>query len=469
MKWHFGHKLALIMTILVLAASCILGYTMVYRQFSLVENQFTTTGNTLAAQLSSGSVELVFTEDQIGLRSLVNSLSNQPSVIAAAVINRDHAVMAHAGHPMPNPTFNRDSAYKKAGAFSDENGTVWFHAPVKFKGVSGGAAWVGMDKTELTATRKAVIRSGVIVVALLVFSITLVAIKLGRSLGRPIYDLIEGTRAIETGNYGFRIRASHSGEFKSLTRAFNNMATELEQKIRLEHLFSRFVSNPVAARYMARDNIEISREGKRVDASVIFVDLVDYTAFSEGKRPEEVAEVLNLYFTEFADTCHEYNGNVDKYIGDCAMLVFGCPQYDPDHRYHAMMCAIQIRKNIRELNQIRRGTGLPCLDIRIGISGGIILAGLLGSPERLQYTVIGEGANLASRLCSLAKPGQIMTDKPFYQLLNRKHPLKARDSQSINVKGFQAAVDTLIIEDWLPPVVTHPSQPASLNAVTHEQ
>ncbi|MFO8113519.1 MAG: adenylate/guanylate cyclase domain-containing protein [Desulfosalsimonadaceae bacterium] len=459
MKWHFGHKLAVIMAGLVLTASCILGYTMVYRQFSMAESQFNTTGGTLAAQLSSGAVELVFAEDRIGLSSLVKSLSNQPSVTAAAVINRDRKVLAHAGRSLPFPAARIDSAYQSKGSFTDDNGTVWFHAPVIFKQVSGGAAWVGLDKTELTATQKSVIRSGIIVVTMLVLSVSLIALRLGRSLGRPIHDLIEGTRAIESAQYDFRINGRHTGEFRALTRAFNNMAGGLEQKIRVERLFSRFVSNPVAARYMARDNIEIGKEGKKVDASVIFVDLVGYTAFSEGRPPEEVAEILNLYFTEFADACHQYNGNVDKYIGDCAMLIFGCPQHDPDHRYHAMMCAIRIRSRIFRLNQRRKKAGLPCLDIRIGISGGTVLAGLFGSHERLQYTVIGEGANLASRLCDLAKPGQIMTDAAFYAALTSGHPLTAHDARSISVKGFREAVEALVIGDWQPVVKPATTKP----------
>ena len=438
----------MIMASLVLAASCILGYTMVYRQFSLVESQFRTTGSTLAAQLGAGSVELVFTGDQLGLGGLVHSLNNQPTVISAAIINRDREILAHAGRPIPSSTFKMDFAYQKAGSFADDNGTVWFYAPVVFKEVSGGAAWVGLDKSGLTSSRQGVIRSGIIVVAVLVLSITLVAIRLGRSLGRPIHDLIEGTRAIESGHYGFRIRKRHSGEFLALTRAFNNMAEGLEQKIRLERLFSRFVSNPVAARYMVRDKIEINREGKRVDASVLFVDLVGYTAFSECRHPEDVAEILNLYFTEFADTCHQHNGNVDKFIGDCAMLIFGCPQHDPDHRFHAMMCAIQIRRRIGQINQRRQEAGLPFMDIRIGISGGIVLAGLLGSHERLQYTVIGEGANLAARLCDLAAPNQILTDRAFYETVNRKYTLNARNSQNISVEGLQSPVETVVVDDW---------------------
>ena len=459
MKWHFGHKLALLMTLLVLVASCVLGYTLVYRQFSMMESQFSETGATLASQLSAASVEPMFTEDQLALGNLVFSLSDQPSVVSAAVINKDGDILADAGRRLPS--MSDVNAFKNAGSMAADNDIVWFYAPVVFRGVSGGAAWVGMDKSHLLASQQGVIQSGIIVVTLLVLSITLVAVRLGQSLGKPVRDLIQGTRAIESGHYGFRIRGTHRGEFSDLTKAFNNMAKGLEEKQRVERLFSRFVSDPVAARYMAQDNVELKQEGKRVDASVIFVDLVGYTAFSEGRHPEEIAEVLNLYFTEFANTCHQYNGNVDKYIGDCAMLIFGCPQPDPEHRYHAMKCALQIRERIHALNDLRAKAGDPCLDIRIGLSGGTVLAGLLGSHERMQYTVIGEPANLASRLCDLAAPGQIMTDKAFYSALTRRHPLQAHETQSIQVKGFQTPIETLTIDNW--------PEESSLPSLGHEK
>lgn len=446
MRWHFGHKLALIMTLLVLVASSILGYTLVYRQFAMMETQFNETGAALAAQLGAASVEMVFTEDELSLNSLVHSLNDQAVVAAAAVANRDGTLLADAG--AYQPALQAEADYQTPGAVIGAAGLNWFHAPVVFRNVQGGSAWVGLDKSDLEASQAAVVRSGILVVAALVLAITLVAVRLGRSLGKPVNDLIEGTRAIEDGDYGFRISARHSGEFKALTDAFNKMTQGLQQKDKVERLFSRFVSNPVAARYMARGDVEPSQEGRRVDASVIFVDLVGYTAFSEGRSPEDVAEVLNLYFTEFADICHQYSGNVDKYIGDCAMLLFGCPQPDPEHRYHAMQCALHIRQRIRELNRERERHNLPCLDIRIGLSGGTLLAGLLGSHERLQYTVIGETVNLASRLCDQAGAGRVMTDKTFFDAVNDQYRLNADSSRSINVKGFQAAVEALTITDW---------------------
>ncbi|MBS3756999.1 MAG: HAMP domain-containing protein [Desulfobacterales bacterium] len=449
MKLHFGHKLAIIMTVLVLAASCIVGYTMVFRQFMLLEKQFSETGTMLADQLSAGSVELVFTEDHLSLLSLVNSLSEQSPVVSAAFINRDGKVLAEAGRPIPVDRFAERIAAQNAGSLSNQSSTVWFYSPVVFQDVTAGTAWVGLDKSDYIAAQGGLIRSGIIVVVLLVMAVSLVAIRLGRSLGRPVRDLIQGTRAIEAGDYGFRIQGNYGGEFKALTRAFNSMAEGLEQKIRVERLFSQFVSNPVAARYIARDHIEISREGRRVEASVLFVDLSGYTAFSEDRRPEETAEVLNFYFTEFAEICHQCTGNVDKYIGDCTMMIFGCPQQDPQHPFQAMQCAIRLRERMAELNSKRARAGQPCLNVRIGLTGGTVLAGLFGCNERLQYTVVGEPANLASRLCDLASPGQIMTDKAFYREVNSVYPLQAHENRSISVKGFKTNVEVMVIDNWI--------------------
>jgi len=130
------------------------------------------------------------------------------------------------------------------------------------------------------------------------------------------------------------------------------------------------------------------------------------------------------------------------------MLVFGCPQSDPEHRYHAMECALQIRDRITAINQERSARQEPCLDIRIGVSGGTVLAGLLGSHERMQYTVIGEAANLASRLCDLADLGQVVTDETFYALLHKRHPLQVLSTEKRSIKGFQSAVEVLTINTW---------------------
>jgi adenylate cyclase len=137
MKWHFGHKLALVMTSLVLTASCILGYTLVKRQFGMLEKQFCQTGTMLASQLSAGSVERVFTEDQLGLQSLVNSLNNNLPVVSAALINRDCKVLAMDGRQVPLPDEYQKKFLGKSGMFEGKKDIVWFYSPVIFKEVIG--------------------------------------------------------------------------------------------------------------------------------------------------------------------------------------------------------------------------------------------------------------------------------------------------------------------------------------------
>lgn len=446
MTWHFGQKLALVMSLLVIIASAILGYSLIIQQFRLMEEQFNRNGITVSSQLGAASVELLFTDDHLSLGSLVFSLVEQDSVVGAGIANRDGETVATAGLVFPALATHYQA--RQPIQVSQSNERVWFVTPVSFRGVQGGVAWVGLDKSDIIDRQQAAIRTSLIVVALLVLAISLLAVRLGRSLARPVQELKDAAHAIAGGQLSFRVREPQPVEFRQLTRAFNDMAAGLEQKQRVERLFSRFVSDPVAARYLARDEIVLHQEGHRVEASIIFVDLVGYTAFSEGRDPEQVAEVLNRYFTEFADACHQCSGTVDKYIGDCAMLLFGCPQPDPEHRLHAMQTALDIRNRVEQLNTDRAEKGLPVLQIRVGLSSGTVLAGLLGSYERLQYTVVGAPANLASRLCDLARPGQIVTDEAFYLALNARHPLSVETLQSIEVKGFSLPVKMVSVRHW---------------------
>jgi adenylate cyclase len=227
------------------------------------------------------------------------------------------------------------------------------------------------------------------------------------------------------------------------------MAQELEQKLTVEKNFSRFVSGPVANHYMMREDSEMTLKGERVEASILFVDLVNYTAFSNQHSPEVVADVLNFYFSEFSETCHQFHGNVDKYIGDCAMLVFGCPAPDVNHRQHALECAVSIRDRINTLNKSRKAADQPYMDIRIGLAGGTVIAGLLGSAERLNYSVVGEAANLAARLCAKAPQGGILTDRDFLAQLSTKTKISTHQTQRIQVKGFSEAIETLVIDELI--------------------
>lgn len=443
----YAQKLALTMVTLILIVASMIGYPLIYRQFSMMEEQFNALGESLAQQAGSSAVELIFTDDENGLERLINTYEDQKQVVSVVFTNRDEEVFGTLS-PRPDVTqLLSDVRLESAGRWSPDNQITWFHQPIRFQDVVGGNVWIGLDKTPLTTNQNIVATAALTAVALLVLAVIWLAIRLSRNLSRPINDLLDATHALGNGKYGYRIRNEQSGEFASVKAAFNTMAENLELKLRLERNISRFVSTPVAEHYMARNEDELTLSGERVDASIVFVDLVAYTSFSNQNTPETVAEVLNFYFTEFSTACHSHHGIVDKFIGDCAMLVFGCPRHDPQHREHALNCALFIRNRIQKVNVERRNKNLPWLNIRIGLAGGTVLAGLLGSAERLNYSVIGDAANLAARLCDQAPEGGILTERGFLRAVQAQQPLKTHETQSLNVKGFSEPVDTLIIDD----------------------
>lgn len=458
MKTHltFAQKLGLTISSLLLISATFIGYPLLNRQLALLDSQFQTTGATLTEQLAANAIELVFVKDELKLDNLVLTTTELAPVVAAVIVNRDNDIISSSGLQLPERIIDQQWAQANSGVYVDAFDMAWFHHPIDFQGVIGGMAWVALDKKELINNQRVIMVSALSFIALFLLSTFLLAVKVSRALSRPIEDLATATEALSEGDYSVRLNNTYSGEFKQLTDAFNIMATGLQQKLCLERNFSRFVSPAVAKHYQAQETDDLLMHSQRVEASILFVDLVNYTKFSQQNSPEVVAGLLNIYFSIFSEICHLHSGNVDKFIGDCAMLVFGCPVIDANHRQHALECAISIRDSVEALNQYRSNQNLPHLGIRVGIASGSVLAGLLGSPERLNYSVVGEAANLAARLCDKAPAGQILTDQSFVEALPTQLTLTTQPTQTLKVKGFATPIKTVIIDNLMGCRVTEP-------------
>jgi adenylate cyclase len=166
-------------------------------------------------------------------------------------------------------------------------------------------------------------------------------------------------------------------------------------------------------------------------ATVLFADLIGFTRFSEALKPREVTLFLNNYFSMVTDIIFEHGGTLDKYIGDGFMAVFGAPLEKEDDAERAVRSALRIR---RELEQgLETGEGARRFGVRIGINTGHIVAGSIGSPKRLDYTVIGDAVNVASRLESIAEPDQILIGEETLRCVGQK--FRVRDIGRRSLKG----------------------------------
>ena len=173
------------------------------------------------------------------------------------------------------------------------------------------------------------------------------------------------------------------------------------------------------------------------DVTVMFCDIVAFTALCEGMKPYQVAELLNQYFTRMAECLFEHEGTLDKFIGDAILAVFGAPFSQEDHADRAVQAALTMRRSLAEMNTLQPERTFR---MRIALNSGRALTGDIGSPRRREFTVLGDVVNIASRLeSSVCKPDQIIVTRETIERL--RVPIPSKSLGPVSVRGRQAEVD----------------------------
>jgi len=269
-------------------------------------------------------------------------------------------------------------------------------------GISGTVlgAWVPYEVV-LETPRKVARRSFYLGLSVLGIAL-LISMLFSNSLIRPILALVEATQFIADGNFSARLKLKTQDELSRLGNAFNTMASGLEEREKLKDLFGKFHSKAVVQKLMAEDKIRLG--GERLPVTVFFSDIRSFTSTSENMDPEEVVEMLNEYMTEMVSVIEEEGGVVDKYVGDAIMAVWGLAKEAPvDSARSAVRACLKMRERLAALNEVRAGRGQKPIVIGMGLTSGEVIAGNIGSQSRMEYTVIGDTVNTASRMESLTK------------------------------------------------------------------
>jgi adenylate cyclase len=182
-----------------------------------------------------------------------------------------------------------------------------------------------------------------------------------------------------------------------LVLVVHRVLAESRKKEEIKNLFGQFVAPEVVDR-LAQDPTLVKLGGEKRDMTVFFLDIAHFTNISEKMDPEALIQFLNKYLSSLSHVIHVHHGTIDKYIGDCIMAFWNAPLDNKDHRADAILAALECQEAVKELNKTL-DPGLPEIPaVRIGINSGIVTVGLTGSQKKLQYTVIGDEVNLASRL-----------------------------------------------------------------------
>ncbi|MEH2381646.1 MAG: GAF domain-containing protein [Nostoc sp.] len=216
---------------------------------------------------------------------------------------------------------------------------------------------------------------------------------------------------------------------------------DISQEKRMKTTMSRYLTPHVAEQVMALGE-DALMVGERKEVTILFSDIRGYTTLTENLGAAEVVLLLNQYFETMVEAVFNYEGTLDKFIGDALMAVFGAPlPLTENHAWRAVQSALDMRRRLEEFNQRRIIQAQPQIRIGIGISSGDVVSGNIGSRKRMDYTVIGDGVNLSSRLEAATKDYgcDILLSEFTYQLCSDR--IWVRQLDKIRVKGKHQAVN----------------------------
>jgi adenylate cyclase len=236
-------------------------------------------------------------------------------------------------------------------------------------------------------------------------------------------------------------QASVALENSEYARALEHEATQRAQ-------LSRFLS-PALVEQAARGSIELSKGGALTELTILFSDIRGFTSMSENAPPQEVVKMLNDYFELMVDILFEHNGILDKFIGDAIMGLWGAPVKRPDDATQAVRAAVKMQARLREWNEDRAASGKTPIKIGIGLHTAQVVVGNMGSSKALSYTAIGDGVNLASRLCGVAREGMVVISEDCAQragkdkfVLDALPPAKVKNREApVEIYQVMAALE----------------------------
>lgn len=375
---------------------------------------------------------------QVGAVALLTPITSRYLEYLERTLNADLAisvngelVAATADHPAPQLKAEGDNA-----TIQSEGERLLAVKTFKPEGLQRPGLVVELtasrDVTEIQETnrRALLIHLGGLLALLVV--ILAFALRFASRLGRSLQAISEASDQVKNGKYVSAPVVRSGDELERLSLQFNDMVRGLEERDRLRETFGRYVTRQVADHLM-KGNVNLG--GDLVPVTVLFSDIRSFTSISESMDPRALLDFLNEYFSGMVESVLSHHGVVDKFIGDAIMAVFGAPVPEPGDPLNAVKAALEMRSRLMTINEDFKRRGLPEIRTGIGLHSGQVVAGNMGHAERMEYTVIGDAVNLASRLEGMTKELQcdvLLSEDLFRQV---EAEVEAEPLRKIKVKG----------------------------------
>ena len=290
--------------------------------------------------------------------------------------------------------------------------------------------------TPITTAVRSLLSRVSVAVAITIAVGLVAAFMMARTLSRPIAEMSAAAGAIEKGDYGVRVPVRDRSELGELAERFNAMGAGLALRDQYRRVLD-VVADPEIARELLAGKIDLG--GRSQEVGVLFCDIRGFTAQSEAMEPPAVIALLNDHMTLMTKSAYAHGGVVDKFVGDMIMVTFGVPKAAPDDASRLVQCA---RAMITERARANIGSQNP-IEIGIGCTYGTVIAGCMGSKQRLDYTVIGTPVNLAARLCARAPAMRVYIDRESQM---RNSTLTCVPLDPFEAKGFRDRIQAFELQ-----------------------
>ncbi|MBV8759504.1 MAG: HAMP domain-containing protein [Deltaproteobacteria bacterium] len=347
------------------------------------------------------------------------------------------------------PVDHLDDAVE-GGSIHDEGGETWaialFHAKATADIHAGLTYAAALDVSDI----KRIVRKHLLLAfAIVLLSTTLsmaIGWRLATRMGSALSRVSHAMSKLEQQEY-VKVDVVKTGdELEDLAQGFNAMVEGLQERDKLRTTMGKYMTEEVLQHVMAG---QVELGGKTIELTILFCDLRDFTTLSEKRTAQQIVEILNEYFTVMVDIIMAEGGVVDKYIGDNIMAVFGAPVTRHDDAIRAVRAAVKMREALAKLNEKFQTRGLPSLRFGIGLHTGEVVAGNIGSAKRMEYTVIGDAVNLASRLESKTK--ELATDILISEATHAVATgVETEAAGEVHVKGREAPVQIYKVRGLTP-------------------
>jgi len=314
------------------------------------------------------------------------------------------------------------------------NNSLWFASNIVYADTHLGVIAVQFSDAEWEAMAESLQAKMLLVTTVIVLFFGFFVYWLTGRMSRPIEAISIASEKVSEGDYSIQLAVRGNDELSDATQQFNRMVLELQNRERIRKVFGRYL-NPKLIEDVFEGG-KFNTESHRQHVSILFADMVSFTSYSETVRTEQVIDVLNQHFEAFHHIIDYYGGVVDKYIGDAVMAVFNHPKKHEQHARNCALAALAMCEASKQMALPRPDGGT--ISFRIGINAGQAIVGNIGAAERLEYTLIGDPVNVASRMGGLGEGGEVALHKGMFDLLG-----DGFDFQSIGQRQIKGVKEPL--------------------------